>query len=244
MTPVYTSSPVIGGAAAMYVDLVSLNIVVPTFDTAPFPVFSIDPSAGTQTEISAAGKEVTAAAATSTQNYVAYDYVLNDENKSKLATMVSSTGATTDILPLTLNSAPTRVSALAYCSGTLYGFTYDDGGDVFTVDPATAVLTLVTNSDIDDTIFAADCNAEGTLFATDSTNLLKSSSATTALSLVAPLSGPGFADFLETMTVAATGSAPLPDTGISVETAGIAALIAAALTAAGIVLVTRRRARA
>jgi hypothetical protein len=251
MTEVYQTSPAIGGSAAMYVDPVSLQLVVPTWGTSPWPVYSIDPAAGSQTLVTATAKKTTAAAVTPSENYVAYDIAGLSTGPSQLATIVSSTGAITDVAALTLISAPVRVSALAYCSGTLYGFTYSDNESVFEVNQTTGVLTrLSTGVLTSGTILAADCTDEGTLYAVDGSKLYKSSSATVPLTSVASLSG-SFTGSLETMAVASTGSAPpapaaapLPDTGFGVETALVTGLVAAALTAAGIVLVTRRRARA
>lgn len=245
MTTVYQTAPVIEESAGMYVDPVSLQLVVPTWGTSPWPVYSIDPAAGSQTVVTATAKKITAAAVTPSENYVAYDIAGVGTGPSQLATIVSSTGAVTDVAALTLISAPVRVSALAYCSGTLYGFTYNDNESVFEVNQTTGVLTRLSTGVLPETIFAADCTDDGTLYAVDGYRLYKSSSATVPLTLVASLSG-SFGGILETMAVASTGGAgpKLPDTGFGVETAAITALIAAALTAAGLVLVTRRRARA
>jgi hypothetical protein len=139
----------------------------------------------------------------------------------------------------------------AYCSGTLYGFTYDDKESLFEVNQTTGVVTRLSTGVLSGVkIYAADCTDDGTLYALDGTNLFKASPATAPLSLVAALSGS--ISYIETMAVAGSGGepepepapAPLADTGFGVETAVITGLVAAALSAAGIVLVSRRRSRA
>ena len=247
-TEVYQTSPVIERSAAMFVDPVSLQIIVPTWKTDPWPVYSVDPAAGSQTEVSATGKRITGAAVTPAVNYVAYDIAGSGSGPSQLGTLDSSTGAVTDVAAITLDAAPARVSAMAYCSGTLYAFEYDQLDGLFQVNVSTGELTRLSTGSVNEMFFAADCTDDGTLYAMDGTSLYKAAPATSALTVVAPLSGsvgPG----LETMAVAGTGGAapapaPLANTGFGVESAVITGLVAAALTAAGIVLVTRRRARA
>ena len=242
-TEVYQTSPAIEGSIAIYVDPVSLQLIVPTWDTDPYPVFSIDPGAGSQTQVAASSKMVTGAAVTPTANFVTYDDVTITQ--STLGTMDSSSGVISDIAPVTLNGAPVRVSAMAYCAGTLYAFNYDEEDSLFEVNQTTGEQTRLSTGGMEAEFYGADCTDDGTLYAVDGSSLYKASPATATLSLVAGLSG-SVGSGVENMAVAGTGGAgtKLPDTGFGVETALVTGLVAAALTAAGIVLVTRRRARA
>jgi LPXTG-motif cell wall-anchored protein len=244
-TEVYQTSPSVQGSAGMYIDPVSLQLVVPTWFVAPYPVFSIDPGAGSQVEVAASGERITGAAVTPSANFVVYDIAGNSMGPSQLATMVSSTSELTDIAPITLDGTPTRVSALAYCSGTLYAFNYEDEDSLFEVNQTTGVQTRLSTGGSEMMVLAADCTDDGTLYAVDGSSLFKAAPATSPLTLVAGLSG-SISSGLETMAVAGTGGAgaKLPDTGFSVANAVISGLAAAVLTALGIVLITRRRSRA
>ena len=142
MTEVYQSSPVIGGSGAMYVDPISLEIVATTYWTAPWPIFTIDPGAGTQSQVSGTGKKTTAAAATPSENFIAYDSNGLASDPSELATIVSSNGAITDVAPITLHATPVRVSAMAYCAGEVYAFIFREAQDVYKLNTSTNIFHI------------------------------------------------------------------------------------------------------
>ena len=204
MTPLFTTSPAVEGAAAMFVDPDSSDLIVPTWNTNPYPVWSVDLTAQTTTSVSATGMRVTGAATTAAGTYVVAD-VAGGGGESELATFDAATGTYTPIASVTLDGIAVRVSALANCGGTVYAFAYDHADALYTIDLATADLTLVSAATealpAESSLYAADCAADGSLFAVDGENLYSTLSARAPLTLVGPLSGAGYSRWLETMAI-------------------------------------------
>lgn len=214
-TAIGTTNPVVGGAAAMYVDPATAELVVPSWGQSPYPVYRVSPTDASAIEIQAAGERITGAAATADGTYVTFDDITQLE--STFALMDDETGVVTTIAAVTnADGEPERVSALAFCEGLLYAFLYRDNNAVYQLDPATARLTAVLPQTPGvSSVYAADCGPDGTLYASDFDNLVTSPDiATVSLTPVAGFSGE--LAFTETMAVYVSaetlaGTEPAPE---------------------------------
>ncbi len=129
---------------------------------------------------------------------------------SGLATIDESSGAATDVAPVTFESGPLRISALAAESdGTLLGFGYDD--NMYSIDTATGEATLLHSGIVESSdVIGANFDCSGVLYGTDDYELFTidvTTGATTDVGTMFPIDGEQFS---EDLTVAC-GVVPPPE---------------------------------
>ena len=206
-----TTPPVLASTGIQYDPAVNRLWAV-TYD-GPCLLYSIDPDTGASTLVGDTGAvDCTGLDQQPSTGTLSIVYDLTEGGESMLATVDKATGARSDIgsVIAASDSSDVRVAGLAYSpDGTFFAGGYD--GNLYSMDPATAVVTLVGPLDLtsgDPMGMAFDC--DGTLFVNDDTDLFSVDPETAVSTLVGTLWSPEEEGFSENLTVACSVPPPAP----------------------------------
>jgi hypothetical protein len=178
----------------------------------PCNLTRIDPTTGASTTVGPTGVDNCTGFDRDPSTGTLYmDYNVVGGRGSVLATVEPTTGDATDIAPVTLavGGGMLRIASLAVrADGTLLGISY--GGDLYTIDAATGVATLLTADVIGGpTGIAANYDCSAVLYVTDGQELFTVDVTGATFADIGPMfTGDG--NFSENLTVAC--GVPVPPT--------------------------------